>query len=239
MDQKLKKCFIVHYTKLKERKEKILEIFKDKKIEYEFIEEYDKDDFSEESILKFYKPDKELFVHKIESAFNPPEWDLRENWFRILNDAEISCTIKHILALKKVSEQEEEVCLIVEDDIIPICDSFLDIINIILKQSPDDWDSIFLGEGCGKDFIKSKMKNLQKVSDNLFKSPPPATNCAEAYLIKKDSAKKIYNSIIPFQLVSDWELAYQFYKLNMNVYWALPSLFYQGSKSGKYNSTLR
>lgn len=236
---KLKKIYVIHYTKLKERKEKILEIFKNKEIEYEFILDYDKDDFSKKNIYEYYKPDEDLFVYKIESAFNPPEWDSREKWFRILNDAEISCTIKHILALKKVSEQKEDFCLIVEDDIIPIYDDFLEKINLILEQSPDDWDSIFLGEGCGKDFIVSKMKNLQKVNNNLFKSPPPATNCAEAYLIKKDSAKKIYDSIIPFQLVSDWELAYQFYKLNMNVYWALPPLFYQGSKSGKYSSTLR
>jgi hypothetical protein len=96
-----------------------------------------------------------------------------------------------------------------------------------------------LGQGCGYDFISSKIDNLKQISDNLFYVPPPSTNCAEAYLIKKDTAKKIYESIIPFQLVSDWELAYQFYKLNMNVYWSLPSLFYQGSKSGDYNSTLR
>jgi GR25 family glycosyltransferase involved in LPS biosynthesis len=236
---KLNKVFVIHYTRLKERRKKVLEIFKNIPIQYEFIEEYDKDDFTKEIVDQFYKADKDMFEHKIETAFNPPEWDLRENWFRVLNDAEISCTIKHICALKKVSEQEDDFCLVVEDDILPSFENPFDKIDLIIEQAPKDWDAIFLGQGCGYDFISSKIDNLKQISDNLFYVPPPSTNCAEAYLIKKDTAKKIYESIIPFQLVSDWELAYQFYKLNMNVYWSLPSLFYQGSKSGDYNSTLR
>jgi glycosyl transferase family 25 len=236
---KLKKSFIIHYTKLIERKSKVLEIFKNSNLQYEFIEDYDKDDFTDDIVSKFYKADRELFEHKIETAFNPPAWDLKENWFRVLNTAEISCTIKHIIALKKVSEQEDDFCLIVEDDIIPIFEDTFDKIELIVQQAPKSWDSIFLGEGCGNEFIRSKLSKTERISENLFKVPPPSTNCAEAYLIKKDSAKKIYDSIIPFQLVSDWELAYQFCKLNMNVYWSIPSIFCQGSKNGQYSSTLR
>lgn len=236
---KLEKAFVIHYTKLVERKNNVLEIFKNSDIQYEFIEDYDKDDFTDEILSKFYKADREMFEHKIETAFSPPIWDLKENWFRVLNDAEISCTIKHIIALKKVSEQENDFCLIVEDDIIPIFEDTFNKIDSIVQQAPKSWDSIFLGEGCGNDFINSKLSDAKRISENLFEVPPPSTNCAESYLIKKESAKKIYESIIPFQLVSDWELAYQFYKLNMNVYWSIPSLFYQGSKSGQYNSTLR
>jgi GR25 family glycosyltransferase involved in LPS biosynthesis len=224
---------------LKERKNKIIEIFKDVPIKYEFIEEHDKDDFTKETVDQFYKPDKNIFEHKIETAFNPPKWDLKENWFRILNDAEISCTIKHICALKKVSEQQDDFCLIVEDDILPSFEDPFDKIDSIIKQAPKDWDAIFLGEGCGYDFISSKKTYLKQISNNLFYALPPSTNCAEAYLIKKHTAQKIYESIIPFQLVSDWELAYQFCALNMNVYWSLPPIFHQGSKNGKYISTLR
>ena len=39
-------------------------------------------------------------------------------------------------------------------------------------------------------------------------------------------------------MISDWELAYIFYKLNMNVYWVYPSIAEQGSKNGMYRSTL-
>ena len=236
---KLKKSFVVHYTKLIERKNKVLEIFKNSNLQYEFIEDYDKDDFTDEIISKFYKADREMFEHKIETAYKPPAWDLKENWFRILNDAEISCTIKHIIALKKISEQEDDFCLIVEDDIIPIFEDTFDKINSIIQQAPESWDCIFLGEGCGKDFILSKINKAEKISENLYKVPPPSANCTEAFLIKKEAAKRIYESIIPFQLVIDYELSYQFYKLNMNVYWSIPPLFYQGSKSGEYIPTLR
>jgi hypothetical protein len=96
-----------------------------------------------------------------------------------------------------------------------------------------------MGAGCGIDFMNQKIRESCVINENLAQVKHPSTNCAEAYLLKKESAKKIYESIIPFQLVSDWELAYQFYKLDMNVYWSIPPLFYQGSKSGQYNSTLR
>lgn len=55
---KLKKSFVVHYTKLIERKNKVLEIFKNSNLQYEFIEDYDKDDFTDEIISKFYKGDQ-------------------------------------------------------------------------------------------------------------------------------------------------------------------------------------
>ena len=147
--------------------------------------------------------------------------------------------MSHLRLLETARNKNWPHILIVEDDIIPIFEDTFDKIELIVRQAPKSWDSIFLGEGCGNEFIRSKLSKTERISENLFKVPPPSTNCAEAYLIKKESAKKIYESIIPFQLVSDWELAYQFYKLNMNVYWSIPSIFYQGSKSGLYSSTLR
>lgn len=225
------KTYIVHYTKLDFRKNNILNILKNASWEYEFIEEYDKENL--ENNL-YYSPDKILFNKKIENL-----WDNTIHTFRILNPAEISCTIKHILALEKISNQKDEYGLILEDDAIPTENSFAEKINNIIKTVPTDWDAIFLGAGCGIDFINQKIKNNSLINDSFVKVDHPATNCAEAYLIKKSSAKKVFNSIIPFQLVSDWELAYQFYKLNMNVYWSIPPIFYQGSKSGEYESTLR
>ena len=155
---------------------------------------------------------------------------------RRLSDAEISCTIKHILAIKKISE-ECKIGLILEDDAIPYSSSFLDEANNSLKEAPDNWDSIFIGNGCGYDFINSK--NKMKISETLFKVSHPATNCAEAYILNKDSARKVYENILPFQQISDWEIACCFGLQNMDVYWRLPSLIYQGSKNGEFKSTLR
>lgn len=230
----LKKTYVIHYTKLKDRKEKVLSYLDNNICDYEFIEELDQEDIDENHLEKYYLPEKKLFDEKIS-----PLWDSNAHTFRHLNIAEISCTIKHILALEKVANQDNDYCLILEDDAIPIENNVYEKIENLIETAPNDWDAIFMGAGCGIDFMNHKLRDSYLINDKFAKVPHPCTNCAEAYLIKKSSAKKVFDSIIPFQLVSDWELAYQFYKLNMNVYWSIPPLFYQGSKSGEYESTLR
>lgn len=228
------KLYIIHYTKLKNRKEKLLSFLTKSNNQYEFIDVFDQECINTDVLNKYYLPDKKLFDDKIS-----PLWDSNLHKFRHLNIAEISCTIKHIIAIEKVANQNDEYCLILEDDAIPIENNFFDEIEKLINNAPDDWDSIFMGAGCGVDFMNEKLKNSHLINDKFAKVLHPCTNCAESYLIKKKSAKKVFDSIVPFQLVSDWELAYQFYKLNMNVYWSIPPLFYQGSKSGEYESTLR
>jgi glycosyl transferase family 25 len=225
------KTYIIHYTKLVDRKSNIVSLLSEDNFEYEFITDYDKENIDGN---EYYKPDEKMFDEKIRHL-----WDSRSHKFRIINPAEISCTIKHILAIEKIANQEDEVGLILEDDAIPIGDGLFDNIQQLVDTAPKDWDSIFMGAGCGTDFMNQKLRGCSLINERFAQVPHPSTNCAEAYLLKKESAKKIYESIIPFQLVSDWELAYQFYKLDMNVYWSIPPLFYQGSKSGQYNSELR
>ena len=69
--------------------------------------------------------------------------------------------------------------------------------------------------------------------------PHPATNCLEAYIVKKSSVITILDELTPINLVIDWELAYQFYKKKMNIYWSKKSIFIQGSKNNIYKSELR
>jgi glycosyl transferase family 25 len=225
------KTYIIHYTKLEDRKSNIISSLSEGNFEYEFITDYDKEEIGGN---EYYKPDQQMFDEKIRHL-----WDSRVHKFRIINPAEISCTIKHILAIEKIANQEEEVGLILEDDAIPIGDGLFEKIEQLIETAPENWDSIFMGAGCGIDFMNQKLRESHLINERFAQVKHPSTNCAEAYLLKKESARRIYESIIPFQLVSDWELAYQFYKLDMNVYWSIPPLFYQGSKSGQYNSELR
>lgn len=227
--------FIVHYTKLKERKESILSYINKFNIPYNFIEACDQEELNLEALKNVYLPDKELFENKIK-----PLWDAEQHKFRVLNIAEISCTIKHLLAVKAVADTCKNHGLIFEDDSLPKRETFLREIEVLLQKVPQNWDAIFMGEGCGMSFIDSELnKHNIKAENGFCKANHPATNCAEAYLLKSAAAKKIYKESLPFQLVSDWELAHTFYKLNMNVYWAVPPIFTQGSKNGMFRSTLR
>ncbi len=102
-----------------------------------------------------------------------------------------------------------------------------------------DWDVLFIGQGISKNFILKNIKKRFGFVSKLYDVEHPASNCAESYLIKKDAAKLIFDNILPFNMISDWELAYYFYDLNLKVKWLYPPIFFQGSKSGKYKSELR
>ena len=65
------------------------------------------------------------------------------------------------------------------------------------------------------------------------------THTRSVKIIKKEVARKIVDSILPFNLVIDWELAYQFYKLDLNIHWIKKPIFFQGTKEDIYESTLR
>ena len=45
----------------------------------------------------------------------------------------------------------------------------------------------------------------------MFKIEHPATNCLEAYIVKKSKVDLILDQLIPFNLIIDWELAHQFF----------------------------
>ena len=226
---KIDKIYIIHYTRLTSRKDEILRLLKDINIPYEFITEFDRDDFTDDILKKYYDPDPIKYRNK--SIL----WGY-ENEFRILNNAEISSTIKHITALDKISKECDVCGLILEDDIVPLFIDFLEELNNSINES-DNWDVIYFGKGIGDDFIKSKTKT--KISENLYLINHPASNCGESYCVRKEAARKIVNSVIPFQNVSDWEFAHSYYINNLNIVWRLPSIFDQGSKNGIYKSSQR
>jgi glycosyl transferase family 25 len=230
------KIFIIHYTKLIDRK-KIMDLqLNSINQKFEYIEKFDKETLNEDLINKVYRKSKSHHDEKISAL-----WDIKSNSFRKLMNSEISCALKHFEALNQINKQCSNHGLILEDDAI-ITNDFINNFNKCLKNTPEDWDIIFLGTGCGDWFIEEKTRQEIPIYENnkikIFKMPHPATNCAEAYLIKKQAAKKIYESIIPFDLAGDWEIAYQIFKLNLNAYWWTPPLIHQGSKSGQYNSAL-
>ena len=231
---KLKDIYIIHYSKLTDRKKSINKYFEKENLNLQFIEKYDQEDILNlKTSKKNYVADEEKYSKKVKL------WKKRAIDFYELNNAEISCEMKHLEALNMVSLSNNEIGLILEDDIIPKNINFISTINRIIKKD-SEWDVLFLGTGVGEKFIKSKISFFDKLFKRSFVTiQHPATNCAEAYLIKKDAAKKIYNYIEEFNMAWDWELAYTFKELDLKIKWYLPPIFFQGSISGEFESSLR
>lgn len=226
------KIYIVHYTKLTERKIYLDNLLKDKNIEFEYINEFDQEELNQNNIGHYYKDDEDLFNTKSKI------WNKKANKYYVLSNPEISCSIKHIEALRKIGYSNKDFGLVLEDDAIPYKDDYLSQIEKILSKSIK-WDALFIGNGMGENFRNKKISYKRFFPINNIKVSHPATNCLEAYIIKKEVARKIVDSILPFNLVIDWELAYQFYKLDLNIHWIKKPIFFQGTKENIYESTLR
>ena len=227
------KIYIIHYTKLEERKRNIQSILDPFSIDYEFIESFDKEELKQLDRKEYYEDSKIKFDEKVTL------WKERANKYYTLSEAEISCTIKHIEALKKIRDGDHEFNLILEDDAIPKYYNFLKYINPLIRK-PHNWDVLLIGEGMGKKFRNSKI-GLRRFNPFklMFKIEHPATNCLEAYIVKKSKVDLILDQLIPFNLIIDWELAHQFFIKNMNIYWSKKSIFQQGSKNNLFKSELR
>ena len=229
----IKTIYVIHYSKLKERKKNIQKHFKDHVENINFIEDFDQENINLESKSNQYNADKEKYYEKVKL------WGENAVDFYELSKGEISCAYKHIEALKKLSTSNEELGLILEDDVIPLSKDFMKNIQEILNAN-SNWDIVFIGSGIGKEFINSKLTFLDKLfRRKLISISHPATNCAESYIVKKSTAKAIFQYIEEFNMAWDWELAYILKELNLKVMWCWPPIFEQGSKNGLFNSELR
>ena len=91
------KIFVLHYSKLIDRKKYILEQFKKHNItNFEFIEKYDKDEITEEESKLFHSQFKK---------------------------SSMSLSLKHFYVYKEIADKYDN-ALILEDDAI-LCDNFL------------------------------------------------------------------------------------------------------------------
>ena len=99
--------------------------------------------------------------------------------------------------------------------------------NKYFNEIPEDWDIIFPGNGYGISLKDNGQLSIPGKS--VYLANHPASRCTEAIFVKKEAAKKLYEAMKPFTLAADWEYAWQFYNLGLNVYWFEPALITQAS----------
>jgi len=222
------KVYVLHYTKLKERRENIEKSLNNFGINYELVTDFDQENISEEVINEWYSTNEETYNSKID-----PLWGIAQNPFRKLNLAEISCTIKHYLCIKKVAENCSNYGLILEDDVFFV-EGFVEKFNYFLSETPDDWGAIFMG-CCANLRVP---KNLLRQGIHSYPVNHPASRGGDSYILRKDAAQKIISTMKPFNTISDWELACQLHQHDIKTYWWEPPLVAQGSENGIYTTTL-
>jgi len=211
------KIFVLHYSKLVDRKKHILEQFnKQGIIDYEFIEKYNREDLQDSDMLLFDKC-------------------MKKSMMSLIN--------KHFYVFKLISEKYER-ALILEDDVI-LNDNFIDTLNNYITQLPEDFDMLFIGDGCNLHIEKHKLIPDKYIYEKCLYPTSwggdGASRCSDSYIISKNCANKlceyINNLKCEIKLPSDWWLNVASRDNNFKVYWAEPTIVTQGTQNGLFISS--
>ena len=201
------KIFVLHYSKLVDRKKHILEQFKKQNItDYEFIEKYDKDEITNDESNIF------------ETSYKKTTMSLH---------------LKHNYVYKLIAENYEN-ALIFEDDVI-LSDNFTYILNKYIAQLPKNYDMLFIGDGCNMHIEKSELilnkniyeKCLSRCTDSYIISKKCANKLCEY----------INNLNHKIKLPIDWWLNVAIRDNKFKVYWSEPTIVTQGSQNGLFKQS--
>jgi len=207
------KIYVIHYSKLTERKKNILKQFEDNNItNYEFIDNYDRDTITINTLLEY--------------STNP---------YKLNCGIITACVaIAHIETYKKIINNNYNLCLIFEDDII-LCDNFMNKLNEYLESIPNDIDLGFLVDGCN-------LHANHYVNNNIISSKiwydAKHSRTTSAYLITKKACEKLLTTIIPIKMEIDQQLNIEIETHNLKTYWCEPTICSEGSTT-IYNSSCR
>ena len=221
------KIFVLHYSKLKERKKFMLQQFNKQNItDYEFIELYD----------------KESFKTPIVNLLNI---NLLNTFTNSVQLSSISLTLKHFHVYKKIADKYAK-ALILEDDAI-LCDNFMEKLQTYISQLPKTYDMLFTGDGMGLHIEADKQIAGQFVYEKCLHPTPwggqGATRCTDSYVVSKQCATTLCNYIrdgMPRKISThiDFWINDAARDNNLKVYWAEPTLVSQGSQVGMFEREL-
>lgn len=210
------KIYVLHYSKLVNRKNNILEQFNKQGIlDYQFIEKYDKDEIT----------DHESSLFNINYKKSTMSLHLKHNY------------VYNMIALT-------DSALILEDDVI-LCDNFIDKLNNYITQLPEDFDMLFIGDGCNLHIEKNKLIPKQNIYKKCLYPTSwggdGASRCCDSYIVSKKCAKKlceyINNLKDKIRLPIDWWLNVAARDNNLKVYWSEPTIVTQGSQNGTFKTS--
>ena len=220
------KTYILHYTKLTGRRQYMEGIIRHLSLNATWITDFDQEVMVDDLLDEYHRPSVEDWNNKVGAL-----WHIDEHPHRPLKPSEVSLTAKHVDALRRISEDDAPFGLILEDDILLGTNiegqPFTTILNDYFNATPKDWDVIFPGNGYGIGVDENGQKLVP--GQKAYLANHPASRCTEAMFVKKEAAKKLYDAMKPFTLVCDWEYGWQFYNLDLKVYWFEPAIITQAS----------
>lgn len=202
--------YCIHHKPAVDRKEYLNKFFEDHELDVEWIES---------------------FLPSSEEVRNqPPVFSSHSANGSFLNNAEISCFLKHKQALQKIANSGES-GIIIEDDIeIPTFPFNKTIGFFIGEFKRQNVDIGFIGSFSGADIVYSEPI---VVVNGGFKS-----RCAHCYFVTAECAEKLVDFCSQIVAPFDWQLNYAIEKLSLRTAWTFPHVN-QRTEKGYIKSLLR
>ena len=218
------KIYVIHYKKLIERKNYILNKFNELNInDFEFIS-LDRDEIN---LYDYYPYFSNNYIHR------------RPN---------VAIISSHLLAYSKIANLNEyDAGLILEDDAI-LDDDFNEKFKNCLNQLPQSFDLLFIGSGCNlhiqKELIKDDILVYKKGSEITDWGGNGITRCTDSYLVSKKGSITLCNYIEnnvknndKINEDADYWLNRVARNIYLETYWAEPTFVSQGSQIGIYTQS--
>lgn len=137
---------------------------------------------------------------------------------RTFAKGEICCTLSHITAIKMAKTLGYSNILILEDD-VELSDNFLERIDDIEKQLPENWDQIYVGA------IVSDLGD--KISENIYKIKFDSMMGTHSYLLNRSAYDLVSNKLLEFNSSTDGEFNILHRNNMLNTFIYVPFLTYQ------------
>ena len=225
----LDKIYIIHYIRLKERRD-----YLEKRLKELGLDDYcswvisDKDgNFSKKDLLLWDSNEKSIQERKKYLGEKLPP----------IGKIDMIMMLQHIQVLRKIASKEDnKISLIFEDDVLLDNDFPEKLKDAIEKLSKIKWDICYSDKGSL--IVEPKIiPTSGKIA--LYKPIDKRSNTTGSYLIKSTSAKKLLKLMKKIAVGPDMELTYVQKKYGLKVYWTIPFLTHQGSIEEVYQSNVR
>lgn len=179
-------------------------------IEPEFILEWDKDDLNEQS----------------------------RQWFSAdcaLSPAQMSCCMKHLTALQRIAQRQQDRALILEDDVV-LADAFDDAVTIAMRerQTFPPLHVVYLGSG-GNFFTP---RSERKPGQHLYRAGKG--RFTDSYLINAQTARARLQWIERHGISKPMDNQFDAMDrdLGIEILWYEDPVVEQGSKNGRFQSQI-
>lgn len=207
------KIYVLHVKEgYQDREDSIKKQLRELNLEFEFILEHDIPELKEEELSQYFSKE------------------------HLLRPSELSCSMKHIEALKKIEQNDGEIFLVLEDDVLFSKETLNILQNIKKELSVIEKNFVIsLGNAANMYTPKKELKEGKFLYENI------ENRAADSYLISKEAVIKRLKWLNENTTKLPADHMYNFIdnEVGNNIYWLEPTIVTQGSQAGLFTSSIQ